>query len=401
MSDPSKPDLQRLRIDRGPSPTRSRGFTPILVAAAVFAVAGFLLGRERPRLTGDSRPVIEVARVARAGTAKLGREVSANGYVVARRQAALSTEVQGRVVELRVEEGSRVREGEILAVLDTKELEAGRARTRAQIAEAEAALDLARVQRSRAGALVASGHVAVAEGDTTEAAQREADARLLALRAALRELEVRIAHSSIRAPFAGVITRKNAEVGEVVSAIASGGANSRSAVVTLVDFDSLEIQVELAQTSLGAIRVGGPVRIYLDAYPDLFYQGEVRQILPTADRQKSTVEVRCSIADKDGRVLPEMGVRTVFLARSGESAVDDTAGAPVVIPVAALAANDPAAVFVFDGARARRRNIGPGETQGGVMQVLQGLTEGEFVVLSPPPGLEDGAEVRRKEEQAK
>lgn len=382
------PDLSRLRIDRepaGPPPARRGWLLALLVLLVALAVGAWLLRGGRP----FGPPRVQVARATRTGGAAAASGVAANGYVVARRQAALSTDIQGRLVELRVEEGDRVAEGDIIARLDTRELEAARVRVTADLQSARAEAEWARLDFERKQPLLGSGDVSASEVDRARIERDRTASQAASLESALAEIEVQVAKSSVYAPFAGVITAKNAEVGEVVSSL-SAGANAVGSVATLVDFDTLEVQVELAQTSLHAAREGAPVLIYLDAFPDQAYRGRVRQIWPTADRQKATVELRAEFLERDGRILPEMGVRVIFTA--DEAAPPE---ARVLAPERALRRDaDGPAAFVLEQGRVRRVALGLGGAERGSVQVLSGLQGGETLVLDPPASLADGDEVR-------
>lgn len=394
MPEPSSgPDLSQLRIDRresGKPKARGGGGALKWVIGAVLLAALVWLGLS---LSGslDGAVPVELARVQKVGGAAALTGTAANGYVVARRQAALSTDIQGRIVELKVEEGDRVKAGDLIAKLDTDQLEASLERTQGELASAQATAEWARLDFERKEKLLPRGDISRSEVDLARVARDEADAHARALKAASAETQVLLEKSSVRAPFDGVITAKNAEVGEVVSSIASG-VNSRGSVATLVDFDTLEVQVELAQTSLAAAREGAPVQIFLDAFPDKGYPGRVRQVWPTADRQKATVEVRAEFTERDERILPEMGVRVVFVAQQQE------AQAPaVMLPERALIAGEPA-VFVLDGERVWRRSVTLGEKSSvGKREVLSGLDGGEMVVLDPPASLGDGDTVKARE----
>jgi len=386
------PDLARLRIDRGAAPRGGRGgwlafLVLFLLVAAWFAWQG--LARNR-----DTRPEVTLARVKRVGGASAQSGIAANGYVIARRRAALSTDIQGRLVEVRVEEGDHVKEGELIARLDTRQLEASKARAQADLAQAKAAAEFARLEYDRNEKLLATGDATPQQRDSAKAEWEQATARVASLKAGLEEIEVLIDKSSIYAPFDGVIIQKDAEVGEVVSSISASGPNARGAVATLVDFQSLEIQVELAQTSLRAARVGAPVLIYLDAFPEDAYKGRVRKIWPTADRSKATVELRVEFLERDDRLRPDMGVRVVFLPeeQAEEKPIE------VLLPSGALVDRENPFVFLFqDGRVIRRKVILSGEEKDGMLAVESGLKGNELVVLAPPEGLTDGEEVRPKE----
>lgn len=390
MSQPAAAhDLSRLRIERGePRPLHRR------LPRWLLALALLLLALGGAHLAGlfEAGAEVRIGRVVRSAGATAVQGTAANGYVVARRQAALSTDIQGRLVELRVEEGDHVQAGDLIARLDTRELEATRERLRAELATAEAQAEWARLDLERKQPLLEQGDVSRSDVDFARVERDRTAAQVEALRAALAEAEVQLSRSSVFAPFAGVITARNAEVGEVVSSL-SAGANAVGSVATLVDFDTLEVQIELSQTALKAAREGAPVLIFLDAWPDRGYRGRVRQIWPTADREKFTVELRAEFLERDERILPEMRVRVVFTA-------DESVAPPepeVLLPAAALGA-DGAHVFVVEQGRALRRAVRTGGAAGdGRLRVLEGLEGGETVVLDPPAGLADGAAVSVRE----
>ncbi len=396
MSQPGQaPDLSRLRIERevaAPPRARRWRWAALLLLLLAAAAGAWLLRGALP----FGPPRVQVARATRSGGAAAVSGTAANGYVVARRQAALSTDIQGRLVELRVEEGDRVAEGDVIARLDTRELEAARVRVTADLESARAAAEWARLDHERKAPLLGSGDVSQAEADRARIERDRSASQVASLESALAEIDVQVAKSSVYAPFAGVITAKNAEVGEVVSSL-SAGANSRGSVATLADFDTLEVQVELAQTSLKAARDGAPVLIYLDAFPEQAYRGRVRQIWPTADRQKATVELRAEFLERDERILPEMGVRVIFTG-------DEAAQAEplrVLAPERAVRRDaDGPAAFVVEQGRVRRVVLELGEAARGSVQVLSGLQGGEALVLDPPASLADGDQVRVREDGA-
>jgi len=390
----SQPDLARLRIDRS-SENRRRGGgwrVAVVLVLAGGCVAWFAWTRFG---SGGRVPEVQVGRVQRVGGAQAQTGTSANGYVVARRQAALSTDVQGRLVELRVQEGDRVRRGDILGRLDTAQLDASLERARGEIAQARALAEWYQADYGRLAALLQSGTTTRSDYDLAKARLHEAQARVDTLQAAAKELEVVIEKSSIRAPFDGIVTRKNAEVGEVVSAVGGVGADARAAIVTLVDSDTLEVQVELAQTSLHAAKTGAPVLIFLDAFPEDAYRGRVRQIWPTANRQKATVELRVEFREPDQRILPEMGVRVVFVTDDQQ----DAKQTEVLVPKRAVVMQGTQPrVFVFEHDAVALRSIGvAAEERDGMLKVTDGLQGNELVVLDPPQTLQDGDAVKREE----
>ena len=388
MSDSSseKPDLQKLRIDRTPAARSSRG--PILLI--LLLLVSYIGWKEWPTVTQEAETQVETARVQRRGGAKARTGTAANGYIVARRRAALSTDIPGRLVELNVEEGSRVDQGDVVARLDTRELEAYRDRLQAEIRAAQANEKQARLAMERQRKLSETEDVPTSALDSAEATHEGAIARVQSLQASLAEILVRLDKSTVYAPFSGVIVQKNAEVGEVVVA-SGGGANARGSVATLVDFDTLEVQIELSQTALEAARVGAPVLIYLDAYPEEGYRGQVRQVWPTASRAKATVELRAEFLERDERLLPELGVRVVFVPEEESNPTPPV----VLLPKSALLPGDGNRVFVLvDGFVEVRELTLRDDFDNDLIEVGAGLIGGETVIINPSAELQSGDPVQ-------
>lgn len=385
-SSPEKPDLNRLRIDRTPAAKSSRG--PFMLILLV--LISYIGWKEWPSVTEDSQAQYETARVQRRGGAKARAGTAANGYIVARRRAALSTDIPGRLVELNVEEGSRVDQGDVVARLDTRELEAYRDRLQAEIRAAQANEKQTRLAMERQRKLSETEDVPTSALDSAEATHEGAIARVQSLQASLSEILVRLDKSTVYAPFSGVIVQKNAEVGEVVVA-SGGGANARGSVATLVDFDTLEVQIELSQTALEAARVGAPVLIYLDAYPEEGYRGQVRQVWPTASRAKATVELRAEFLERDERLLPELGVRVVFVPEEESNPTPPM----VLLPKSALLPGEGNQVFVLvDGYVEKRSLTLRDDFDNALIEVGSGLIGGETVIVNPPADLQEGDPVK-------
>jgi len=385
-SSPEKPDLNRLRIDRTPTAKSSRG--PFMLILLV--LISYIGWKEWPSVTEDSQAQYETARVQRRGGAKARAGTAANGYIVARRRAALSTDIPGRLVELNVEEGSRVDQGDVVARLDTRELEAYRDRLQAEIRAAQANEKQTRLAMERQRKLSETEDVPTSALDSAEATHEGAIARVQSLQASLSEILVRLDKSTVYAPFSGVIVEKNAEVGEVVVA-SGGGANARGSVATLVDFDTLEVQIELSQTALEAARVGAPVLIYLDAYPEEGYRGQVRQVWPTASRAKATVELRAEFLERDERLLPELGVRVVFVPEEESNPTPPM----VLLPKSALLPGEGNQVFVLvDGFVEKRSLTLRDDFDNALIEVGSGLIGGETVIINPPADLQEGDPVK-------
>jgi RND family efflux transporter MFP subunit len=399
------PDLGRLRINRtdsAPGERRALKWTALLALAAVVfvAVAYFYL-------RGSGGTDVQVARVELSGGGSAGGVgITANGYVVARTRASVSSRISGRLAALSVEEGTVDRTGLVMARVDNADYvaavalaEADSSRAVAAMLEAEATRDQLRRDVARARDLLGRNLEAARTVEDLESQLVGAEARIGVQRAQAQAAAASIAfaranldNTYIRAPFGGTILRKDAEVGEVVAPVATGGGLTRGAVVTMADLETLEVEVDVNEAYIAQITDDQPARITLDAYPAATFGGKVRQIVPTADRQRATVQVKVSILDRDSRILPEMGARVEFL-----TVVDSAAAAApmrVFVPAAAVRTDGAATIVwvVRDGAVVRTE-IEAGPVSGGRREVRSGLTGGESVVLDPPQGLEQGERV--------
>ncbi len=334
--------------------------------------------------------------------------LDATGYVTARRQATVSAKVTGRVAEVLIEEGQRVRAGEVLARLDPIDANAQHALAQSQLTAASAELDDLRLQRAqaerdaeRAEALAARKLASTQSVEdarlrvTTLGARLHAQQRRVEVaKRGLELAEVALDNTIIRAPFDGVVTDKAAQPGEIVSPVSAGGGFTRTGIGTLVDMDSLEIEVDVNESYISRVHAGQAVTARLNAYPDWDIPARVITIIPTADRAKATVKVRIALDLRDARIVPEMGVRVSFMEQRTQAAAP-AAQPGVLVPASAIASEgDRSVAYVLDGERARRRELELGQQFGGNRQVLRGLAAGERVILSPAAGLADGARVR-------
>lgn len=396
-------DLNKLRIERkGGGPGRgARRRLPlwVLVVAGLVVLAAVLWA------AGVLRPAreVETAVVSLTYPSEGYTLVNASGYVVAQRQAAVASKGTGRLVYLGVEEGSRVKRGEVIARLENDDLQARRkeaaanlAVARSTLAQAEAELRDARLNFTRQKALVEQGFVpraqfdaAQARLDTAVAAEKLARSRIAAAQAALKAAEVEIEYTNIRAPFDGVVLTKNADVGEVVAPLASS-VNTKVAVVTMADMGSLEVEADVSESNIGRVKVGQPAEVQLDALPGVRLPATVHMIVPTADRAKATVLTKVRFLESDPRVLPEMSAKVAFLDRP-------VAGADkplLTVPRAALLREEGRSVaYAVREGRTERVAVETGRVMGNLVEVRGGLKEGERVVLRPE-GLPDGAKVR-------
>jgi len=414
-----EPDLARLRIDREPkpdAPRRRRRRAPILPLAIGLLIVGGTALLLTTDLLPFRRPAVTVARVRateRTGNRGGGAPVlSATGYVVARVRAAVAPEVTGRLVELRVDVGDHVERGAVIGRLADEDLVAREKQAVAEVAAADAMLGEERAQRddlvreaARQRELLARGltsqsiHDAAQTAATvSEARIASANARLETTRASLNVVRAQVEKMRIRAPFDGTVLEKNAELGEIVGPAFGGSTASGGGVpvVTMADLKSVEVEVDVNETYIRRIQPGMGAQITLDAYPDQAYEGKIRQIVPTADRQRATVQVKVSFTSPDELVLPEMGARVAFLAppvQAGDTAAERTL--QVWVPEQAIRRNqDAMTVYVLRGDRVAEMPVEIGPQLGSDVQILKGLGPGERVVLGETKGVVPGKRVR-------
>ena len=404
--------LKSLKIDRNaaPPPAPRRGlWIGLAVAGAVLLAAGgwFAFGRGKDL-------EVRTAEVVAIGNGNASASVlDATGYVVARRMATVSAKVTGRVRDVRIEEGQRVEEGQVLATLDPVDADAQRAlaasqvnAAQSQIGSVQAQLKEAEANAARLGALVGQKLISRAQYEQSVAARDALRAQLATAqrnaqvaRDGLRIADNGVDNTVVRAPFAGVVIAKSAQPGEIVSPLSAGGGFTRTGIGTIVDMQSLEVEVEVGEAFIGRVKPGMPTETILNAYQDWKIPGKVIAIIPTADRGKATVKVRVGLDAKgDPRIVPDMGARVGFL----EDAKPAQAAKPgVLAPAASIVQRDgkDVAFVVVDG-KAMQRTLALGRTLGEDREVLQGLAGGDAVVLDPPEQLVDGVRVQPTREDA-
>ena len=408
----SKADLlKELRIDRQPAPPPSR--RGLWIALAAIVVVLLLAGAAWALLGGERGVEVRTApAVATGGSGGAAASVlDASGYVVARRMATVSAKITGRVREVLIEEGMAVEEGQVMATLDPVDADAQHdlaraqlAAARSQIAGVQAQLAEAEANATRLSTLVQQQVVSRAQYDQAVAQRDSLRAQLATARRAaqvsgeqLRITGIGVDNTVVRAPFAGVVVAKAAQPGEIVSPLSAGGGFTRTGIGTIVDMDSLEVEVDVGEAYIGRVQAKMPVEATLNAYPDWKIPAEVIAIIPTADRGKATVKVRVALKEKDPRIVPDMGVTVSFLERAPEPGEEQPRG--VSVPTAAVATRDGGEVaFVVAGGEgeevAQLRTIGTGAANGGNRIVLSGIAPGETVVLDPPATLGDGDRIR-------
>jgi RND family efflux transporter MFP subunit len=417
-------DLAALKID--PEQRQSAGgrkgavLLLVLVAIAVGAGAWWF--------TAESAVLVDAATVeARTTGGVAGAVLNASGYVTARRRATVSSKMTGKVVEVNVEEGMRVREGQVLARLDDSQIRAAYDLSRAQLEAARKAVDElevrlreAQLTLGRRDQLRKEGVVGQADVDAAQAEVDSLGARIVAARQQAHVAERQVAlqktqldDTVIRAPFAGVAISKDAQPGEMVSPVSAGGGFTRTGISTIVDMSSLEIEVDVNETYINRVRPNQKATAVLDAYPDWQIPARVITTIPSADRQKATVLVRLAFERRpdvappaarddahdglDDRILPDMGVKVAF--HGEDRPASEAPRARTMLPRTAVqTSGDSPVVFVIraDGS-VERRAVRLGMEEGGAVEAISGVNPGERVVNSPPAGLLDGATVKVKE----
>jgi HlyD family secretion protein len=406
---PDQDALEGLRIERRnePAPASRRGRW--IAAGAALIVLALALGGWLSRPTAVP---VRVAAVHEAGGVAAGAVLNATGYVTARRQATVSSKVTGKVVEVLIEEGMEVKDGQLLARLDSKTQHAALALAEAQLVQAQRALEENEVRLRQAGITRQRQHRLLAGGAASQndVDSADADADSFAARLALGRQQVEVAgrevaarrqdvdDTLIRAPFSGVITTKDAQPGEMISPISAGGGFTRTGIGTLVDMGSLEIDVDVNEGYINRVRSRQHAEAVLDAYPDWRIPATVIAVVPSADRQKATVKVRLGFDRLDPRILPDMGVKVAFLAETPPDLAQAPQGqatrAQARVPRAALRQDRGQLVaFVLRGDRVERRAVRITAAPGDEAAVIAGLTPGEQVVVDGPPDLADGRKV--------
>jgi HlyD family secretion protein len=356
------------------------------------------------------RPIeVRVAAVTARAAGVQATVLNANGYVTARRRATVSSKITGKVIEVNVEEGMAVTEGQVLARLDDVTARAGLALAEAQVeasrrsvVENEVRLEEARLTQNRVTELQKRGLATPSDVDGIRATVDSTIARIAVLRqqvaVAERQLDLQrteLDNTIIRAPFSGVAISKDAQPGEMVSPVSAGGGFTRTGISTIVDMRSLEIEVEVNESYIGRVSPKQAVTAVLDAYPEWQIPAKVITTIPAADRQKATVLVRIGFDRLDPRILPDMGVKVTFLrVDDGDETVAATAQSMTLAPLAAIRQDGAASVaFVLRGDVVERRAVQVGGTDGDRLEIRAGLAAGDQLVLSPPPTLADGVKV--------
>jgi len=407
MNDTGKPNLSDLKIERQARSGDGGGRRTMLIAAAVLVtvavIAILLVGR-------SSVATVEVATARPAPTGGAATVLNASGYVEPRRKATVAAKITGRVIEVLVDEGMAVEKGQILARLDDSDARRRYEATKADRDVARAAIEELEVNHAdaertlrRTTELRAQGVASVQDLDSATAAVDAIEAKLNLARTSLDAAEARLAvaaqdleNYTIRAPFAGIAVSKDAQPGEMVSPVSAGGGFTRTGISTIVDMESLEIEVDVNESHIAKVHPGQPADAVLDAYPKWRIPATVRTIIPTADRQKATVKVRLTFDELDPRILPDMGVKVAF-REIVDKEQSSSPPAQSLVPQRAVR-NDGGqpVVFVIEDEFVDRRTVRVGRSIGTDVEIMAGVIPGERVVVSDLEGLSDGQKVRVK-----
>ncbi|MGB2899661.1 MAG: efflux RND transporter periplasmic adaptor subunit [Candidatus Acidiferrum sp.] len=407
----ARPDLGSLRIHDGQRSKSGMGKRIVYAAIPVLLFAGIVVAAFAFR---NQKAVVEVAAASRADSAGPQTALNASGYITPRRRATIAAKITGRVTGVFFDEGTRVKEGQLLATLDDADAKraldsakADRDAAHAAIADYEVQLRNSQILHRRAEQLQQAGVQTQEALDNATTAVDSLKAKIVLARQQVAASEARIGvaqqavdNCTIRAPFAGIVVSKDAQVGEMVSPISAGGGFTRTGIATIVDMHSNEIEVDVNESYIAKVAAGQEVTATLDAHPDKPFPAKVRTIIPTADRQKATVKVRITITnlEKYDFILPDMGVKVAFLEHEKpapkDKGKDKGPEAVAFIPKSAVRSEAGSSfVFLFHDGKVERRAVKLGTERGTDVAVLAGVSPGDSLVVKGPESLHDGDKV--------
>jgi RND family efflux transporter MFP subunit len=423
MAGTLRDELASLKIERGgrsyetpsrgtkvPRRERGLGFLALLlwlIPLGLVGFAGTYAYRQYDQIRGKTEVSVGLVQTMTSGEAE--KLLSAKGYLKARHQAMIGAKIPGRVEKMFVEEGTRVKQGQVLAVLEHKEYDAMLAARRATVKRTEAELVEAKVdlrqkerEATRARRLHTSGNVSIEEAQRAEAAQGMDEARVAAIEASLalaranvNETEETLRNMSLYAPFDGTVVEKPCEVGDIITPSAFSNSGSRSSLVTLASLDDMEVETDVAENLLSRIALGQPAEVSVSAVPSKHYRGKLRQVIPMSDRARGTVKVKVKILDPDEHLFPEL-VATVHFLPDKALHNPDASRAFVFVPKSGVfEENGHGYAWVVDAkSRVSRRQVEVAVTNDELARVESGLTSGETVVINPPKTLREGETVK-------
>ena len=394
-------DLSKLRIDKSAGNFRRKRKVPKLALAIIGGVILLLLIVIIVRGRAVSVETVVVSRVYPSQTFTL---LNASGYVVAQRKAAVSSKATGRLEWLGVEEGSKVKRDEVIARLESRDVEAARDQAaanlnnvRSSLEQANVDLQDAEINYKRSKELLAKGYISQMDFDTADARYKRAQAAvsgaestITSAQAALKAADVAVEYTRIRAPFDAVVLTKDADVGDIVTPLGAA-ANAKASVVTIADMSSLQVQADVSESNLAKVTAGQPCEVQLDALPNDRFRGVVHMIVPTADRSKASIMVKVRFLEPDPRILPEMSARVAFLERPVTKNEEEPKNA--VSPAAVMTKDGKNVVYVVQGNTVVEAPVVVGEKMGDLVEVREGLTPGDKVVLNPSKKLKNGSRI--------
>jgi RND family efflux transporter MFP subunit len=366
---------------------------PILIGGgvALLLVAAFFFFR------GSFAPAaeVDVATASLTYASQANSLLTASGYIVAQQKAAVASKGTGRLVYLGVEEGDRVKKGQIIARLEDQDVQAALASAKANHELAQADLQDATQWRDRQRKMFATNLSSQSDVDAAEARYMRVQATIKAAEAAIKGAEVSVSNTLIRAPFDGTVLTKSADVGEVVAPFAASAA-SKAAVVTLADMSSLQVEADVSESNITRVKAGQPCEIVLDAYPGVRYPGTVHKIVPTADRAKATVLTKVRFNKLDERVLPEMSAKVNFLSKELEASQAE-AKPKLTVPISSVVTRDgKEVVLLVRENEVTETRVKTAESIGDKIVIAEGLSQGDQVLLRPDPGLKSGSKIKPK-----
>ena len=390
-------DLSALRIDRTEEPQGPpRMFKPvsIIVTLVVVAVVAIALYLGYQKLVAPALEV-KLATASWTSPSQSNGTLTASGYVVAQRKASVASKATGRLMALNVVEGDRVRKDQVIALLEDTDIRTQVDQAKANLRLNEAELNDAKRSLDRQKSLLAKGLTSQAEYDAAESRLERVIASIDVAKAMIAGAEVAFENTRIRAPFAGTVLTKNADVGELVVPMAAS-AGSRSAVVTIADMNSLQVEADVSESNIERITPGQPCEITLDAYPDKRYEAYVAKIVPTADRAKATVMVKVGFKNYDARVLPEMGAKVLFLSKTSDPSTLNAKPVLAVPSTAVVERDGKKVVFVVRDDAAVLLPVKIGRTLGTFTEITDGISSGQKVIASVSEDVKDGVKVQVK-----
>lgn len=397
-------DLSRLRIDKSKTILRPRKrrrliFWTFAILALIFFALLYWEGVFTPAIP------VQVATVTQVYPSQTLTILNASGYVVPQRKSALASKVTGRLIWLGVEEGNRVKQNQVIARLESQDVTAAKEQAEANVIAARHNIELARAELREATlhlernkALLSKGYVAKSIYDSALARHEKAvasvegsEAGLKASLSALEAAKINLDYTLIRAPFDAVVLTKNADVGDIVTPIGAA-ANAKSAVVTIADMNTLQVEADVSESNLIKIKTGQPCEIQLDALPGERFRGAIHMIVPTADRTKATVMVKVRFVERDARVLPEMSAKVAFLSRPAKP--EEQKPRIAISQSAIVKRKGKDTLFLVKENRAIETPVTPGVDIGDMVEILEGIKVGDQIVLNPPERMRNGLKIK-------